>query len=156
MSTGNANRTIGLWVSLNTYPPDGNESFFAGYGNFTQYQAYVIYCSYLGNKFYFSSWATSVNGTTVPNLGQWYYVAVTNEGNSVTIYVNGIQENKRSLDAGKINTPSGTTFYMGKIAGAAGNIRKLKGYLDDVRIYNRALSPGEIQYLYTKTQARYK
>jgi len=31
-----------------------------------------------------------------------------------------------------------------------------KGFLDDVRIYNRALSAGEIQYLYTKTQGRYK
>ncbi len=32
----------------------------------------------------------------------------------------------------------------------------LKGSLDEFRIYNRALSAGEIQYLYTKTQARYK
>ena len=41
-------------------------------------------------------------------------------------------------------------------AGVVGGSYFANGYLDDIRIYNRALSAGEIQYLYTKTQGRYK
>ena len=49
-----------------------------------------------------------------------------------------------------------TAFKNISGAGYEGGSYFANGYLDDIRIYNRALSAGEIQYLYTKTQGRYK
>jgi hypothetical protein len=78
-------------------------------------------------------------------VGSWYHVAVTiKEGNDVNFYING-------ASAGK--------FPQADIFGIVNNeplrIGKIKsedywfsGAIDDVRIYNRALSAAEIRKIY--------
>jgi hypothetical protein len=70
-------------------------------------------------------------------------VAVTNVGNYVTLYLNGT-----AVASGNLNvyTPSGTQFYMGSPAGDSN--RQLDGLTDEAAVYNRALSPAEIQWVY--------
>jgi hypothetical protein len=57
--------------------------------------------------------------------------------------------NNVNLNGANLDTTS--DFYIGGYIGNSFN-----GDIDEFRLYNRALSAGEIQYLYTKTQARYK
>lgn len=77
--------------------------------------------------------------------GQWHHVAVVRRGTTVTFYMDGV--------AGYSATVSGT-FSTGRpvILGAdnTGGTARLTvdGLLDDVRIYNRALSADEIERLY--------
>jgi surface protein len=76
----------------------------------------------------------------------WYHVVVTNDvtGNSalVSLYLNGI--GKGSIT--KPNPePSNENYLLGR-ARVAGN--HLDGLIDDVRIYNRALSASDVQALY--------
>jgi len=80
----------------------------------------------------------------------WTHLVWTYDGYKAVMYWNGtvkfIKDWGSFLSIGKLANPlyiSHSSFYF-------------NGYLDDVRIYNRALSAGEIQYLYTKTQGRYK
>ena len=75
----------------------------------------------------------------MPTLGKWYHVVATYDGTNQKIYVNGVLENTRG-SAG-YRAPSITT----KIARRGQGTNFINGTLDDVRIYNRALSAAEVQ-----------
>ena len=87
------------------------------------------------------------NGTTVPQVGVWYHVAGTYDSGSgyLSIYVNGVLEGSAyagfPLDYGA-NTPV--------LIGTSGEWfdGKLEGAVDEVSIYNRALSTNEISAIY--------
>jgi len=136
---GNADRTLEMWVKLDAFVTE--ENFFGGYGNFGSYsQTYSLSAS--GTSLLFSQWGDSVSGRfQTLEVGKWYHIAVTNEGAGVTLYLDGT-----ILETGNvpINTPAGTPFIIGWPGSTYGEIRKLKGVVDEVRIYNRALAPEEI------------
>jgi len=77
----------------------------------------------------------------VPVDGVWYHVVGTYDGQIQKIHVNG--EFKNSIDVGKEILYSSGPLTIGY--GAA--IRAFNGIIDEVRIYNRALTPTEIQIL---------
>jgi Concanavalin A-like lectin/glucanases superfamily/Calx-beta domain/Right handed beta helix region len=80
---------------------------------------------------------------TVFSINQWYHIALTYESGTRVIYINGVVDNS--------NTHSGTLNIDGSptLLGAHESGEHFSGYLDDVRVYNRALSSTEIQALYT-------
>jgi len=98
-----------------------------------------------------SDWKTPSNSAS---FGSWYHFAVTYDSASTsnlpTFYVNG------ALVATTVQAaPSGTqpsnagTGYIGNRAAAD---RYFNGLIDDLRIYNRALSASEINSLYIGNQ----
>jgi hypothetical protein len=142
LPTGNANRTLELWAKFNSFPSSG-ETFLAGYGRFGTFNTtYQLGTS--GSRLFFSQWGAALLG---PNLqtGQWYHLAVTNVGNNLTLYVNGSAVGSRALT---LNTAGGTQFVIGRIPGSLGNSRRLDGEVDEVSVYNRALSAAEIKSIY--------
>ncbi len=142
LPVGNADRTIELWVNADSWPASG-EAFLAGYGNFGSNNA-TYQLGTTGDRVYFSPWGSLISGPSlVP--GQWYHVAVTNVGNSVTLYVDGVVVANGSFN---INTPSGTSFYAGRIPGSLGDTRRLVGEIDEISVYDRALSGDEIRAIY--------
>jgi Concanavalin A-like lectin/glucanases superfamily/Calx-beta domain len=142
LPAGNANRTLELWVKADSFSPT-SESFFAGYGNFgTSSQTYHLGTS--GSTLFWSQWGTGITGPTL-SPGQWYHVAVTNVGNAATLYVNGAAVGSNAVT---ISTPANSPFYIGRIPGTLGDTRKLDGEVDEVTVYNRALSAAEIQSIY--------
>ena len=91
-----------------------------------------------------------VYGSTNLNDGRWHHVAFTysgaNDASGILLYVDGSAETLTTL----INTDPGTLVDTGiKIGQFAPNLNFFDGKMDDVRIYNRALSAGEVAGLYT-------
>jgi hypothetical protein len=82
-------------------------------------------------------------GTTLLN-GVWYQLAGTYDGTLVKTYVNGVLDRQISAPGSMDNT----TFVLniGKTADSAANY--FNGFIDDPRVYNRALSASEIAALY--------
>jgi hypothetical protein len=79
---------------------------------------------------------------------QWYFVCSVYDGINFKLYVNGSE--KASLPAsGQIQT-SDIPLRIGRRGGAGFYNCYFNGKIDDVRIYNRALSNTEIQQLYTE------
>ena len=78
---------------------------------------------------------------TVPNAGQWYHLAITNSSGTLTIYLNGVSVVSA---ARTIESSTGVLEF----ATSKGHTNFLSGLLDDVRIYNRALTTQEINDLY--------
>jgi hypothetical protein len=98
---------------------------------------------------------TIINGmqdeTSQVPIGSWIHVAATYNTNGDLIhYLNGTL-------AGSINTGNGTISYGSRntILGAAAwntNKSNFEGQMSDVRLYDRALTPQEVQYLYSVAQ----
>ncbi len=76
--------------------------------------------------------------------GQWCHLAVTRNGPVARLYVNGLlQRTERGLDPGNF-VPTGT-WRIGRVNGTPK--RDFDGWIDDVRVYRRALSAEEIAQL---------
>ncbi len=81
--------------------------------------------------------------TGVINPGTWYFGVGTFDGSTLRVYLNGELQNSST------NSDIGATtgvLRIGQQKSFAG--RWFNGLVDDVRVYNRALSGTEIQQLY--------
>ena len=92
---------------------------------------------------YDGGWNTASSGTSV-NTGQWYHLVGTFDGSTITMYVDGTQVDTASASA--IADAGGQDVGIGENLDATG--RHLDARIDDVRVYDRALSSGEVSSLY--------
>ena len=89
-----------------------------------------------------------VNSNTLYSglLGTWFHLAATYDGATIKLYVNGMLEN--SLPAAMTIAANTLPLAIGAQVAANGTAsRWFQGAMDDVRLYNRALSAAEISEL---------
>ncbi len=79
-----------------------------------------------------------------PPLNTWTHIAIKRDSNGRYLYVNGTLRSSTSIAGGP--TTANTIFRLG--ADTTANQYYYQGSMDDVRIYNRALSASEISQLY--------
>ncbi len=77
-------------------------------------------------------------------VGNWYHIACTYDGTSVSIYVDGELQNSVSL-SGLLQVPSQHILAGANPTSPPSGF--FNGAIDDIRIWNRALSASEIQDL---------
>jgi len=77
--------------------------------------------------------------------GSWVHVLVTHDGSNLTLYIDGKQ--KKQTTTKDIPYDSQENLFMGGDSGCGGRSWFKKGVLDEVRLYNRALSDKEITML---------
>ncbi len=88
--------------------------------------------------------------STLVNDDQWHHVVGLRAGNTTQVYVDGVLDGTNTLPVGyDLSGTSQHNAYVGAItdnSDATGNTLEkfFVGTLDDVRIYNYALSPAEI------------
>jgi len=91
-----------------------------------------------------ASWTTFpyISGAKNVTDGEWHHgvFVLSNSGQTLTVYLDGVSDGTITGD-----TVSG---FSPTINGIGGNIQFFNGSLDDVRIYDRALSADEISRLY--------
>jgi len=80
--------------------------------------------------------------TTNLSLSTWYHVVGTWDGSTVRLYVNGILEDSDSA-SGAIPAADTAVYKIGVLGSSA--VRHWEGKLDDVRIYNYALSAAQVK-----------
>ena len=81
-----------------------------------------------------------LNGTTVLKAGTWYHVAMTYDGSFLKLYVNGLLDASMSLSGAVVPTSQPL-----QIGGLTGGPWFINGLVDELSLYNRALSVEEIQ-----------
>ncbi|HVZ76263.1 MAG TPA: LamG domain-containing protein [Candidatus Paceibacterota bacterium] len=82
------------------------------------------------------------------STGTWYHYVGVYDGSSVYAYINGVQVASTSYAGGPI-APSGYDVSIGRNNNAEYTGDYFSGVVDDVRIYDRALSPSEVAAMYT-------
>lgn len=94
-----------------------------------------------------------VNATGTNNLstGIWYHLVGTYDGTKLVIYVDGNEERRTSTTSSMFNSTANLTFGAGEAISSNRNceegsttISRFTGLIDDVKIYNQALSSSNI------------
>jgi len=86
----------------------------------------------------FGSSQVKLNSNTAFNTNTWYHIAATYDGAAMKIYVNG------NLDASSAvtgNFNANGILYLGR---NYDNSRTINGFMDEFRVWKRALTPQEI------------
>jgi len=95
-----------------------------------------------GNLWFYSASGNSINLSTVglnAADGNWHFVTAVSDGTSAYIYVDGIQ---KASSTGSLNQNGWSQI------GTYNGVDLFAGSMDDLRIYNRALSASEVQAIY--------
>ena len=89
-----------------------------------------------------------VANTWTPSPNIWYHVACTYTGTQLIEYINGVQLGSAGSATGSVadETSTARSLQFGRRTSTGGNL--FVGYLDDVRIYSRALTASEILSLF--------
>jgi hypothetical protein len=91
----------------------------------------------------------TVTSTTTLPLHRWTHVAARYDGAQMRIFINGTIESATTATTGSLSTTTAPLFI-----GSEHN--HFHGYLDDISIYNRALSDSEITDLVNDVDKRYE
>lgn len=83
-----------------------------------------------------------VTGDNVFTPNAWNHVAITYNGNTETIYVNGVVEISRALTGNLASSTNDLAF--GAPSGAPVANQMLRGQMDNVRVYGRGLTLTEV------------
>ena len=145
--------SVSAWIYVT-----GGEGTYRGIvtkGNGSNDQSFALQINNSTNRIEF--WVSS-NGTTIAsvfgttaftaaagNLNVWKHVTGTYDGTSYKIYVNGVLEGTDTVVTGAL-WDSSSAISIGKWAGGFSDY--FPGRMNDIRIYNRALSATEVASLY--------
>lgn len=140
LPVGNSAYTQSAWIKPTLLGARG----IVGWGNYgasRQVNALRIFDS--GNGFRHYWWGADLDATglaTVLNNGSWHHVATTYDGTTRRIYLNGVQV---AQDTPGANGATAANFRIG----STNNGEFFSGTLDDIAVYNHALTAAEVQSL---------
>jgi hypothetical protein len=157
--------TVATWVYFNTVGPSlgcggrpafANNQFlvFKRSPRFDNFEGYTLLLSSGTLRFALTNASATAHGAAIAptpaSAGLWYHVAGTFDGATIKLYVNG---ELQAMAAHPHPVAHGTRpLFLGRSGECGGPGEAtwdsfLAGRLDDVRIYNRALSAAEVKAL---------
>ncbi len=128
--------------------PKAASKFILAKTNSTDYD-YGLYIN--GSRFltfFYGASSASANSSAL-NLNSWSHVCTSLSGTNLTFYVNGQSAGTAS---GVSLTNNGRTLAIGRQGSSAGF--PWSGYIDEVRIYSRALTSAEVLKLYSQDEVK--
>ena len=152
--------TISAWVYLDSYPP--LDSVYAIVHRTEDYPWKHNYYFEINStlEFKFGIYSTtantwkSINTTQAVSLAQWHHATASYDlnGDLSGVFLNGEKLDPiGTIPPGSIPNSVGI-FHLSIGGNYAESARYFDGLIDDVRIYNRALSAAEIQAIYNATR----
>lgn len=135
-------RTLTAWMNINAI--GARRAIFADWNASAIAESTILEIGATGKVVSFSRnpYITPAGATTVAT-GKWVHVAVTISQQAITVYYQGLADGSATIPGP--SKANGTQIAIGR--GGLWNNLYFNGYLDDLRIYNRALSPQEIKLL---------
>ena len=88
-------------------------------------------------------------GITQPQADQWYHLALIYDGIEASLWVNGAKEGSIPFSGTLVTLdPTNAPLRIGTMNGISDNQYAWNGIIDDIRIYNRALTDSEVYDLH--------
>ena len=143
-----ANFTLAAWFS-----PQVNDAHCYLIGKYKQ-EAFPGYgmglssgksaYAFLGDSNLENGFVQAVTSYTIP-FDKWHFMVATFDRNgNLTLYVDGLKHSSVLLTSEDSETGSDHALYIGNLSHGAG----FKGAIDDVYLYNRALTEAEVSQIY--------
>ena len=142
-----ASGTICFWVK-----PD-EKATTANIIDFEDYTALVLQRDGGTQRFYSRVDGTWLDSTVIGTDGVWYHLVFTWDGSDQYLYVDGVLKATNATGSPDLDTPSGAVRIGSNNGGVTG---MWAGLIDEAVIYNRALTPLEIQRNYLASKGRYQ
>ncbi|MCA9398346.1 MAG: hypothetical protein KC618_01265, partial [Candidatus Omnitrophica bacterium] len=142
----NSNFTLSVWAYVNT-GASGHDGFI-GMRNGSDADAYILRLTGTSNlecRMKTSSEQDTLTATNVVNFDTWQHYAFTYDGSFIRCYVDGTEVGTALAHTEDLSVAT-QALHLGN-DGDSGLTRELDGYVDDARVYNRALSDAEIAIL---------
>ncbi|MFT3846031.1 MAG: T9SS type A sorting domain-containing protein [Lacibacter sp.] len=152
-----ANRTISLWF----YVPDvSNRPGLLGYGGNGSCATTLLMglnCTGSGQYWVQGHCGNNPAAYTYPSppVNQWYHWVLTINGSAQKIYINGVLKSTDNTFTGSTSVAGSAELSFGVIPHTNGlapytdaNVGYLQGKLDDIRIYDAAMSDAQVLQLY--------
>jgi hypothetical protein len=163
---GTGDLTITAWINSRIFDTGGQHQYIfnRGWGDQDKHKGYGFYFQWEPTYWHYTlrfGIGDGTNGAKTVDVrpkyfddknNQWFFVVAKREGDTIYVYLNG--EEWSTGDASNITDISvkgswNDTVYMGKLV-QPGSGTNFNGVIDEVRVYNRALTQAEIQALYHK------
>ncbi|MGB0429078.1 MAG: LamG-like jellyroll fold domain-containing protein [Bacteroidia bacterium] len=140
--------TVEAWIKPESFARNIYEnSVLCKHGWSSGNAGYVLRCGASGQASFnvassTGSWMEAQSSTGVLTTGTWYHIAGTFDGDTVSVYVNGILVGSR-LYKGSITPSSGLDAKIGELANGSG--RNFDGDIDEVRIWKSAVDENTLR-----------
>lgn len=95
---------------------------------------------------------TSISTVTSLDDGAWHHVAWTRQGTTLQVYVDGALNNSK-ISSGVANITNNTAMRLGASTCTVDGTQPYRGAVDELRIFNRALSSTEIYATFNEGNA---
>jgi hypothetical protein len=125
--------SVAAWINMNAGSTSASQEILS---KSSQYHFRVQ----AGGKLRFAVGSATLNGTSVLSTNTWHYVAATYDGAEMKLYVNGVLDG--TLSNAALMSNNGLNVRLG--ARDSSTPLCFNGLLDEVRVYNRAISAAEI------------
>lgn len=143
--------SIDAWIKLDTITPS---SFYQLIGS--GYWGLKSLCLGVDSgqiQFYLydgSAWRSVIVSNQTLTANTWYYIALTYDGSSGKIYINGVEDATSTVS---YPVPiSYNTLYIGAGQNDLGFAYEFQGIIDEVRVFRVALSASQISDYYNSTK----
>lgn len=140
--------TIAAWINPNSFMQWGTVLTKSSYSSWDDGYGLAHYLGSNDINFFINNYNYNKTSTNI-SIGQWSYIVGTYDGSNIKLYVNG-QLKSSFAYLGSISN-SNQPLLLGMGTGGEGNKFLWNGLIDEVRIYNRALSAKEISTNYDST-----
>ena len=140
----NASHSISFWVFFNDASPASEQQiFFAGEENFRlQTNGTLRFRRWIGGS------GNDIDSSAVSE-NQWYQITCTyNTASGMVLYINGTSVGTNSSTTNVLTNAAKSLGYRGD-----NNTGYFNGKIDQVRIFDKALSSSEVTTLYQETSA---
>lgn len=146
--------TVAAWVRRDAPPAENAYLLSKGASGCTA-ASYALHTGGTGGLVFYVSDGQAVYSS--PDAGRalwddaWHFVAGTYDGRVVRLFVDGLEvgpPTPATSEAIGYGLPDGDSLYLGAYRGTC-DLRFDEGQLDEVRVFDRALTAAEIRDLYT-------
>lgn len=148
--------TLSAWINPNDLDNNGEGRFLAKATGVSENQHYWMLSTIKSGATTVPRVRLRTNGTTITLIGnnqgaitqgQWHHVAATYDGTLLRLYLDGQQVASTAL-SGLVDQSSTVPATIGNIPAGNSSGRAFSGLLDDVCIFNQALSATDLQSIY--------
>jgi len=144
------NFTLSLWYKVNSWPTSYNPRLISKADSWGTMDWELLHVAWSNS---IEMLVGEMNGADVlanlhysPTIGAWHQISIIKNGTAYSLYSDGVFI---GTDTSSITWTDSDNITVGKDASASGY--EFPGLIDEVRIYNRALSANEVLDLYNYT-----